>query len=545
MAGPWDSQPLLFVEQRPDDRKKNKVALNASVVKSHIAKSYRFPRIEVSRRSSRHGASVLVQSGPSGYVEREQPSRQRKRLLSQDSSLQHRPRPNPIPPPREAPPTFPNMFKDRQTDRSIVFEYYVREWWPHSRQLGVSSAIFGFTPMLASDNHVVDRMVSGALQYPSTLSIEAILAASACRMQMFRGQPFSDPHLCEVLHLQAIRSLRGRLNVDTPVDEQLVLDLSRLMYAEIFTKSGPPADVLWNICKEVIVKLGGLGKLSPLTAVATLSTDLFVANANLTTPILNVYQNPKLLGLRDSEIPVDLNELELLLRPRIDALDPRSRAIVELTHSFGMSFPSLWNLPEIRRTLHILPKNRARFAKFLRSPLRPVLSSPANRSDTVVPAQVHQADCEALQMKVYAFNTYLALSSITCETFPNQTVAAAPDWAEAALSSIWMRIDTINDLLAGTDWELRPDHLIWVCAMGVCASKSSVDCAAYNRILKQTCRRLDIKDGTALLAELSVLLPLDHVPGYVQGLLASATSLAVDYLVAPSDRLRELDVLED
>lgn len=535
MAGPWDSQPLLFVEQRPDDRKKNRVALNASVVKSHIAKSYRFPRIEVSRPSSRHGGSVLVQSGPSGYVERKQASRQRKRPLDHDSSLQPCPRPYLVPPPRESPPIFPNRFKDRQTDRSLVFEYYVREWWPHSRQLGVSSAIFGFTPMLASDNLVVDRMVSSALQYPSTLSIEAILAASACRMQMFRGQPFSDPHLCEVLHLQAIRSLRVRLDVNSPVDEQLVLDLSRLMYAEIFTKSGPPADVLWNICKEVIVKLGGLGALSPLTAVATLSTDLFVANANLTTPVLNVYQNPRLLGLHDTD-GLDPIELELLLRQRIAALDPRSRAIVELTHSFGMSFPSLWNLPEIRRTLHMLPKNRARFAKNLRSPLRPVSSSssPANNNksgDAIVPAQVYAADCEALQMKMYAFNTYLALSSITCETFPNQTVAAAPEWAEAALSSIWVRIDTINSLLAGTDWELRPDHLIWVCAMGLCASKSSIDRAAYDRILKQTCRRLEIKDGTELLAELSLLLPLDHVPGYVQGLLASATSLAVDYLV--------------
>ena len=137
-------------------------------------------------------------------------------------------------PPCPPSPLFHTMFSNCGYERSMVFQYYVTEWWPHGRQPCISSAISGFIPILSPDHQVVNHRIQSALNYPSTPSIVAILPSSACRMQIVRNQPFSDPHLCEAFCIQAIRSLRARLGMDFPVVEQLILDISGLMYAEIF-----------------------------------------------------------------------------------------------------------------------------------------------------------------------------------------------------------------------------------------------------------------------------------------------------------------------
>ncbi|KAJ9604541.1 hypothetical protein H2200_010654 [Cladophialophora chaetospira] len=532
MVGPPE-QPVLFVQQHPEDRRKNKGSVNASNVKSHVAKSYRFPKIKSNASPAQFdvGDSIRTSSlgltdppvltyrlSADGLVPRKlstlerHDSKTRRRVR-----LQHHEESDPfLSPPRPPPPLFHTMFNNRGTERSMVFQYYVTEWWPHGRQLGISSAIFGFTPIMSFDHQIVNQRVSSALHYPSTLSIEAILASASCRMQLVRNQPFSDPHLCETLYLQAIRSLRVRLGLDVPVDEQLILDISGLMYAEIFNKSGPPADVLWNLCKESIIKMGGFGRLSPMTALAALSTDFFVANAKLTAPMLNAYRCPELLGIHASDKTEDGASTRRLVHSRIAELDPRCQALVNSSHHLGTQFTSLWKLPSIYRTLVSLRTHRTRFAKNFRSPLSPSASSSSTKP--LVPPQVLEADCQALQMKMWAFNTWLAYSSTTTDGTP---VADAPTWAREAISFVWQKADAINALLIGTEWELRQDHLAWISAMGMFASQSTVDRVAYSRLLGNAAGRLGAKDAARLNEELSQHMPLEHMPGYDESLLES------------------------
>jgi hypothetical protein len=513
----------VFVEQHPHDRHRNKHSLHSAQVKSHVAKSYRFPKMENPRPPAGSGVFVNSLSGSHSHAAAWQGEvvfhsarrtpKAKSRVRARQTAVML-----PLPTPRLPPSLFPDASTALQSERSMVFEYYVKEWWPHSRQLGVSSAIYGFTPILSLDHQLVNHMVASALHYPNSLSMEAILAASSCRMQIVRNQPFKDPHLCEVFYLQALQSLRARLNQDVPADEQLVLDLCKLMYAEIFNKSGPPADVLWNLCKESIVKIGGLKSLSPTTALSALSTDFFVSNAKLTTPVLDVYRCPELLGLQGNRgTPTALEDL---VRSLVAQLDPRCRAIIELTHQLGAEFASLWKLPSIHRSLVSLRTHRTRFAKNFRSPLSPLSSCPD--SGAPVPPQVLEADCEALQMKMWAFNTWLAYCSITDESRPARNIAAAPVWAEDALSTIWRRIDAINLLLIGTDWELRQDHLLWVCTIGVFASTDLLDRSAYCRILAMASGRLGITSVARLREELSLQLPLDQIPNYDEVLLCPA-----------------------
>jgi hypothetical protein len=397
----------------------------------------------------------------------------------------------------------------------MVFEYYIKEWWPHGRHLGATSAIFGFTPMQSTDHEVVNDRVSKALHYPSTLSIEAILASSSCRMQLVRNKPFVDPHLCEVLYLSAIASLRKRLKMDVPVDEQLLLDVSGLIYAEIFNKSGPSADVLWNICKETIIQLGGLAKVPPMTALAALSTDFFVANAKLKRPILDPYIRPALLGVHEAVPSTSSAKLQDL----VAELDPRCQAIIELAHYLGSQWATLWELPKIHRTLQSLRTHRDRFSKNFRSPLAAV---PGCTTGDTVPLSVLEADCKALRMKMWAFNAYMAFASVTDDDDSSVLTAAAPPrWAQEAISFLWTDIDTIESLLERTGWLLRQDHVCWVAVLGIFTSWTDGDREAYGRILKVAARRLGIESFGGLMEELQGQMPLEMVAGYDENLLRS------------------------
>jgi hypothetical protein len=516
-------RPLLFVQQYPDDSCKNARSVNAAEVKSHLAKSYRYvvrppstqnlksPHSQISKFATGWRSNSPVRTNEVFNFTSPQDHRLPD-TCQQARFTQGLPR-RVLPSPRPSPSVLPDIFRGPRDERRLVFDYYLTAWWPPSNGKQSDSGVFGFTPIHHGDNHFVNTIVSAALNHPSTLSLEAILASAASRMQLVHQCHFADPHLAQALHLQAIRSLRARLNHEDSVDESLIIDLSKLIYAELFTKSGPPGEVLWTICKHAIVKIGGFAKVSTLTALAALSTDFFVSNAKLRTPTLDVYACPELLGI-DPASP-HVTDLDSFLRSTIVELDPRCRTIIDLAHCLGPVYASLWSLPSIKRTLQSLQFDRPKLAKNLRSPL--VNTAPENSASDPVSEAILEADCEALQLKMYMFNAYLAFSSL------NEHVIEAPLWAQEVISSRWQRIDLIVHLLRGSDWNLRQDHLLWVAAIGIFTSSSFSDLEAYRRIFQQAASNLGLTCANQIGAKLGEFLSLEYLPGFNMAHLTKLT----------------------
>jgi hypothetical protein len=391
-----------------------------------------------------------------------------------------------------------------------VLEYFTTIWMPSKDHIPPGCQITGLTPIRPHDGEIAFNVVQGAFQTHDEVSMFALLSASARRMQAVHNKSLERTDFPDLYTYKAIQALRKRVERGEPASERLILDLSFLILAELFTPSHKRSEVFWRMIRSLIVQVGGLQKLTTFTAQIALGFDHQVSVGTLSQPALDPFAYPELVGIKKSaQYPEQ--DSQLLVMDILGRLDPRIRLLALEVHALTELANAIYQFPEdtvdgMRGCLHAHIKQ---IYGTITEPLR----RQDSQNDAAAPHNPNLvvADTMYLHARVATWRVWTWYATLSFLPFDYSDPIQDPRVVTNEIPKTWKSLELINQLLRGTGWIIRPELLLWLAAVGFFAATEMEERRQYCRLFRQAARAVGISTLKRLSDVLATQFPLELI----------------------------------
>jgi hypothetical protein len=392
-----------------------------------------------------------------------------------------------------------------------LIEYFTTLWMPSKNFIPPNCNIGGFTPLAAEDSVLSLQIVRGALQASSDLHIYALLAISACRMQLVNRIQPQQKGAKDLFTLKAIRALRQHLLLKLQVTDRLILDVCFLALNEFYGPSGIRLDVYWLMMQHFVITRGGFANIDLFTSHFCVAADLLIAAATFTVPTFDFYKHPELLGL---EIPPAREQADIMdmVADVISNLEPRLRIACLESISMADIITRTHRLPEpaVSGTTGVVKENMVLIYKLLTIAAIPKCGRP----ETVgVNHQAMTADGLAYHSRMLAYRIwlwYVSLNFLSADISKQVTVASSCPvlgW----VSELHKSLGRAQSMFMKTNWAIQDDVVLWISALGILVSENADDLVSYINQFRSVASIFGIDDPDHLWETLSAFPPLGRV----------------------------------
>jgi hypothetical protein len=411
------------------------------------------------------------------------------------------------------------------TDHQVL-QYFRKVWLPSVDYIPPECQIAGFTPVWPGDGELSARILESAMQSNDGMSVHALIAAGSRRMQSLHGQGFDQAGLPEHHTLSAVQALRKRAEAPGSLNERIILDISYLILADLYSKTPSRTEIYWKISRDLIVRFGGLQNLQPFITQAALAYDYFLSVGTLTMPALDPLTDTALLGIAP-ESPKAQDRVSI--HAQLAKLEPRLRMVAQLKHVYAMVLNHVQKLPshvlvELKGSLqHHVPKLYAIMAGAFYQVAEP--SPRGNAPDMVTADSLH------IQTRNLILHAWLWYSALGCMGYTRTSMEEENPWQEVhqiyrqpphthQASSSWKQLDTIDQLVVNSGWQAKQRLTLWLDAMGYIVSTTFRDRIGFRDRLVRQARLMDVHSSEQMREHLVSHLPLQMIaPSWLQMLV--------------------------
>jgi hypothetical protein len=379
------------------------------------------------------------------------------------------------------------------------------------------------TSLFTRDANLPREIVRGALQTDSKLPLYALLASTS-RIMIERGASFSRAALPEFYTVEAIRALRTMLWAQSPISSpSTIFAVSLLILAEAFTASPSRVPVYHCLIREAVFQNGGLAHIDPFYARSIVTSDLAMSIATMTLPVLNPYQDWRLLGI-DHEAHTSLFDHDQAeVHYTISKLDLRLQVILLSSVKVSQTIEAISMIPGAVAACRAMYRDRnCRIIHFWAATLshncipKTMIDAVATKSPTL------KADALCASLKFGGSSLWLycwalddfrikhnrqAPSILGDTTIPQpiQDLISSTSWYWKVISEFYSLM--VNDLC----WTI-PDHVfLWLSAFGVLVSTAVSDRRSHTSWLLSLARKIGIGSQASFKEALARYMPLDCV----------------------------------
>jgi hypothetical protein len=415
-------------------------------------------------------------------------------------------------PPTNAVDSYSNSLVKLSSSEQNAIQYFLKVWMPADDYIPPDCQIAGFTPVWPNDGKAANEIIRGALQTDDAVSIYALLVAATRRAQTLNKVQLGKSRLPEEFSLKAVQALRRRIELRLPSSQRLILDLSYLVLAELYSRSPARSVIFWKMTRDLIVGAGGLHKLEPFTGLAALAYDYFIAMGTITLPALNVFRDPALL---DVDATLNVAELYQAIQTKQTELETRVRTVTYENNEFSLVIDAIRLLPEPAQ-LEITSLVQSNVPK-----LYPLIAAPFQRSPDWKPGaedanDVMSADALSIHVRhsvyrIWLWHTAFQLGHARAPDEMLRLEAQPPQSVYEDVSRISEWLDHMTRMLTGSGWHLNLGVTFWMCAVCFLVSVQEDDQQHLTKKLIRLAVDLDLASKPALTDLLSMHLPLDRL----------------------------------
>ena len=390
-----------------------------------------------------------------------------------------------------------------------VIEYFTTVWMPSKDHIPAGCQITGFAPVRPHDGEIAFQVVQGAFQTNDEVSMYALLSAGSRRMQVLHGKDLQRKDFPDLYTFKAIQALRKRIEKGETASERLILDLSFLILAELFTPSTKRSETYWSMIRSLIVQVGGLQCLTTFTAQIAMGFDHQISAGTLSKPALDPFTYTELLGY---QVPTQTpsQESSKLIKLLLGQLDHRLRLIALQSHALTQLIDAINRFPEktVDGIRHCLRSHLKQLYSIIPDPLRRE-DGREDAPDTQNSQNLIAADGIYLHARVASWRVWTFSATLSFLPPNYNEYLTFPKVVTNELSQTWRSLDRILYLLHGTGWIIRREVLVWIVAVGYFAATEEADRNQYRRHLQQVAFTVDASTPERLKDALSGMFPLD------------------------------------
>ena len=390
-----------------------------------------------------------------------------------------------------------------------VIEYFTNVWMPSKDHIPPGCQITGMTPVRPHDWKIAFQVVQGAFQTNDEVSMYALLTAGSRRMQVLHSTTLPRAEFPDLYTVKTIHALRRRIEKGEGGSERLVLDLSFLILAELFTPSPARSELYWRMIRTLIIECGGIGCLSPFTAQIAMGFDHQISAGTLSKPALDPFAYPALLGIKDSGQGPH-QETQQLVVALLSQLDPRLRLIALEANALTELVEAMSQFPveAVAGIRGVIRADVKQLYGTIPEPLRRTDGSQESAAEQNN-ANVVIADSIYLHIRISTWRTWVWYSALSFLPLSSDTVSfQAPRIVSSEISQTWKSLGIVQRLLEGTGWMMRHDLVFWIASVGFFGATSEHDRGGYRRQLRNAARLVEIASPARLTEVLANHFPL-------------------------------------
>ena len=372
------------------------------------------------------------------------------------------------------------------TDQKIVIRYISSVWLPEASRVQPDRFFGSFSLVWPGDDQYANVFLSAAFQTSDARSIYALLAAAARKMMLGGKLHHHEAVIADLFSLKAVQALRGSLSRQDPFSDQLVLDLTFLVLAELYAR--PPhriagVDTYWEMMRRYITSIGGMCKMRPVVVYFVTSIDALCSFTGVTLPKLDVRQDHQLLGLHptnNSSVTSDNKQdtIEADIKTALARLDLRSQIINETVHMLTQLISAIQTLPHSAVTgfRAYLGRCLPQAVTSITSPLCPhfpqtslSLLSLTDKASIMTAADTAHSFARLYANVMwwrYTATTVCFLPSPSGSTDQSSLPLPPPSVVQTAVSQAWHLVDQVHDLLQGEMLYTPSDMSLWIGVLG-------------------------------------------------------------------------------
>jgi hypothetical protein len=318
----------------------------------------------------------------------------------------------------------------------------------------------------------------------------------------------------EYYALRAVQSLRKTISTKDLSNDQIILDLSFLVLAEIYARSpydlqGMP--VYWAMIRDCIVQCGGILHIRPRVLRFVLSIDSLLAGIQLSAPALGLQEYPELMGcFPQNSLPQDNNTLLEMISSTMANLDDRSWTLYSAAQRRHEVILALYSLPNNAiHQLRLLIKQHARQFITIFS-VTPLAFSNAGGRAPRPSSECARADGLYNTARSNTVNLWYWFSALNLVGADHRGDCGwvMPNAIEMAVGDTWAYIGEIRRLLDGQDWCVSPRIMLWMSVVGLLVAEVEGVCERYKELVLEMARTLSIASLDMLLDAVEGFLPV-------------------------------------
>ena len=390
-----------------------------------------------------------------------------------------------------------------------VIEYFTNVWMPSKNHIPPGCQITGMTPVRPHDGEIAFQVVQGAFQTNDEVSMYALLTAGSRRMQALHNKTLPRADFPDLYTVKTIHALRRRIEKGERGSERLVLDLSFLILAELFTPSPTRSELYWRMIRTLIIECGGLGCLSPFTAQIAMGFDHQISAGTLSKPALDPFAYPELLGIKH-RAQGPQQETQQLVITLLSQLDPRLRLIASEAHALTELLEATTQFPAeaVASMRGVLRAHVKQLYGTVPEPLRRTDGGRERAAEQKNP-NVILADSMYLHLRVSTWRTWVWHSALSFLPLTSDTVSfQTPRVVSSEIPQTWKSLDIVQRMLDGTGWMMRHDLMFWIASVGFFAAKTERDRGEYRRQLRNAASLVGVPSLERLTEMLANHFPL-------------------------------------
>ena len=407
--------------------------------------------------------------------------------------------------------SYANSLITLNSSEQNALQYFLKVWMPADDYIPPNCQIAGFTPIWPNDGKASSAIIRGALQTDDPVSIYALLTAATRRAQTLNRVQLAKSNLPEEFSLKAVQALRRRIELRLPPTQRLILDLSYLVLAELYTRSPSRSVIFWKMTRDLIVGAGGLHKIEPFTALAALAYDYFIAMGTVTLPALDTFSDPALLGV---DANMDQASLFEAIRARQSELETRVRVITQQNHEFAQIVNAVRLLPQaaLLEVTTLVEGNVRKLYPLIAAPFQraPEVTAKVENAEDIMDADALSIHVRHLTYRIWLWHTALKFANKFHDQNPQQLNIQPPTQIEQ-LSNVCDWLDHIEAMLQGSGWSLNLGVTFWMCSVCFLVAEREVDLVKLRDHLRRLAAELHIRSTEALSQLLAAHMPLEKI----------------------------------
>lgn len=382
------------------------------------------------------------------------------------------------------------------TGMKTVFRYITTAWLPSSDSIPVGGLFGAFSPVWPGDEKIANDFLSSALQSSNDLSLFCMLTIGARRMARLTQMLMEDRTNPDYYTMRAIQSLRSTIVTQGFDDDQLILNLTFLVLAEIYLKS--PAEVkglpvYWSMIRDCIIQCGGFHQIRPQVLRFVMSMDGLFAGSQLTLPQLNLLRHPELMGHGTGDLDQRSQSLCLILQQRSETIEAIQNLPGDAPHAFSAFIRTITRQIIKSFSTPLLPKPHIKYV-------------PKPR-----PEYTH-ADILYTRARANTINTWYWVAAINYVSPDLREGLIPPAAVDMALEETCQMILEVLRLLDGKEWFASPDMVLWMSVVALAVVDRLTESQdACRRLCVDAARQLGVASLADLLEAVKLYLPIQSL----------------------------------